>query len=504
MLSKRLIGSVFVLMLVLAACSPAPAPATKPPTKAAAPTEAPAATSMPDQPAVPFPTGRFEGKGEAVQYNPDGTFEFYTSASKIDPVLIGNYTVEGNLITAVDPNETDPNCKEAVAYQWTYENNTLTFKPTGDDACKGRSEANAEAYVLNAKYLPEISVTAQDYSYIAPVSVRSGWTRVILTNKGTEVHHVQFLRLNDGVTIEQFQAALEQAEGPALAMTKQVGGVGAVAPGMTAQAVINLEPGNYAILCLIPSPSDHVAHHTKGMVKALTVQDASGHGVEPASDLSVNLKDFLFEMPETLGAGPLSVMVSNDGPEAHEFNILKLADGKTLNDVTQFLSGAAGGPPPFTPVGGMNGLEPGAMAYAELNLQPGHYVAICNIPSPKAEGHPHFTLGMIREFTIGTSSASAAFPTGTFTDAKDKLRGYIFNPDMTWEYFTLGTGTISASSTYSLEGHLWTDQGIVGQCPAGTYEWDFDGSNLSFNAVGVDDCPDRKASLDGHTFVLQQ
>jgi hypothetical protein len=38
--------------------------------------------------------------------------------------------------------------------------------------------------------------------------------------------------------------------------------------------------------------------------------------------------------------------------------------------------------------------------YAEVNLVPGKYVAICNIPSPKAEGHPHFTLGMIKEFTV--------------------------------------------------------------------------------------------------------
>jgi hypothetical protein len=41
---------------------------------------------------------------------------------------------------------------------------------------------------------------------------------VILTNTGAEPHHIQFLRLNDGVSFEQFQEALALGEGPALAL----------------------------------------------------------------------------------------------------------------------------------------------------------------------------------------------------------------------------------------------------------------------------------------------
>jgi hypothetical protein len=48
----------------------------------------------------------------------------------------------------------------------------------------------------------------------------------------------------------------------------------------------------------------------------------------------------------------------------------------------------------------MNGLVIGVTGYAELKLVPGMYVAICDIPSPKAKGHPHFTLGMIKQFTV--------------------------------------------------------------------------------------------------------
>ena len=64
--------------------------------------------------------------------------------------------------------------------------------------------------------LPEIKIDAADYSYSAPEMINVGWTRIILTNSGAEPHHVQFLRLNDGVTVQMFEDALKQAEGPAL------------------------------------------------------------------------------------------------------------------------------------------------------------------------------------------------------------------------------------------------------------------------------------------------
>ncbi len=247
--------------------------------------------------------------------------------------------------------------------------------------------------------IPEIKIDSADYAYTAPETLSAGWTRIVLTNSGAEPHHVQFLRLNDGVTVPQFEQAFKQAEGPALALTKQVGGVGAIHPGGTASAVLNLPAGEYVILCFIPSPADGVAHHAKGMVKSLIVNPAEGTAAAPQADLVVRLKDFVFDMPNKLPTGSLTIQVVNDGPEPHELNLLKLEEGKTLNDLIQFLNGA-GGPPPFAPVGGMNGLDTGLTGYAEIDLAPGNYVAICNIPSPMHQGNPHFSLGMIREFTV--------------------------------------------------------------------------------------------------------
>lgn len=248
--------------------------------------------------------------------------------------------------------------------------------------------------------IPEITIDAADFSYTAPDSINAGWVRIKLTNGGKEPHHVQFLRLNDAVTLEQFQEALQQGEGPALALVKNMGGVGAIAPTGSAQAIVNLTAGDYVLICFVPSPSDHVPHLAKGMIKHITVQESTGAAAkEPTADLTVMMKDFLFDLPETLPAGPKIIKVINNGPEPHELNLLRLAEGKTVEDVKQFLA-APNGPPPFMPVGGINGLDAGLSGYIEFDFQPGTYVAICNIPSPKAEGHPHSTLGMIKAFTV--------------------------------------------------------------------------------------------------------
>ena len=104
-------------------------------------------------------------------------------------------------------------------------------------------------------------------------------------------------------------------------------------------------------------------------------------------------------MPETLPAGETVIKVVNNGQEAHEMNLLMLAEGKTVSDVMAYLSDPQG-PPPFVPVGGMNGLNPGMTGYIEFNFAPGKYVAICNIPSPAAQGMAHFSLGMVKEITV--------------------------------------------------------------------------------------------------------
>jgi hypothetical protein len=246
-----------------------------------------------------------------------------------------------------------------------------------------------------------ISVKAADFSFEAPDQIQAGPVTITLDNTGQESHHVQLVRLNDGVTLEQFQAALQEGEEAALPLVTFQGGVASLSPGKQGQVTLDLEAGQYLLLCFIPS-ADGVPHLAKGMIKPVSVVAGEGEQpamVEPEADVTVTLKDFTFEMPaHEIQAGAQAWKISNAGPQIHELAIIKLAEGKTLEDVAAFTA-APSGPPPFEEVGGMQALSPNASGWVNLDLQAGEYAMLCFVPD-FASGKPHVELGMLMPFSV--------------------------------------------------------------------------------------------------------
>jgi hypothetical protein len=245
---------------------------------------------------------------------------------------------------------------------------------------------------------PVIDIMASDYAFDAPDTLPAGLVTVRLMNHGPEPHHAQLLRLNEGVTVEEFSSALQTEGEAALRLVTVAGGAGALDPHKTTDVTLDLAPGTYVLACFIASP-DGVPHLAKGMLKPLTVASAPAQASKP-SDVNgtMTLRDFSFDIPDTVPAGEVTYRVVNDGPQPHELNILKLAPGKTTQDVLAWQADPST-PPPFEAVGGMNGLGAAIDGYMTVDLQPGSYVAICNIPDP-GSGQPHSRLGMIRAFTV--------------------------------------------------------------------------------------------------------
>ncbi len=246
--------------------------------------------------------------------------------------------------------------------------------------------------------IPQIVIKATDYAFDAPAQVNAGLISVRLENNGQELHHAQLTRLQDGKTMADLQAALAQGEEAAMALLEFVGGPSVLDPGKSQEVVLDLKAGNYVLLCFIPS-ADGVPHLAKGMVKPIQVVAAGQSGAQaPQANLSIVLKDFGFEMPAEVKAGKQTWEIKNAGPQLHEMVIFKLAPGKTMDDVGAFFQSPAG-PPPFEAVGGMQALSVGKSAWLVLDLQPGNYIALCNVPDP-ASGKAHSELGMIMPFTV--------------------------------------------------------------------------------------------------------
>jgi len=233
--------------------------------------------------------------------------------------------------------------------------------------------------------------------------VTAGPAQLNLVNEGMEPHHVQLLKLNEGVTMDDVGAALATGNpGALLEIGSFAGGTGTVDPGSesTADALVDLEEGTYVMLCFIEGP-DGLPHLATGMVEAFEVGPADGETPElPEPDVTVNMVDFGYDANELPSSGVVE-LVNTSQTQAHEMNLLRLAEGKTGQDVAAFFEGGAPGPPPFSSIGGMQALMPGASQLLVVeDAEPADYLMICLIPDP-ADGVAHAEKGMSMPATVG-------------------------------------------------------------------------------------------------------
>jgi hypothetical protein len=245
-----------------------------------------------------------------------------------------------------------------------------------------------------------ITVTAKDYQFEAPDQVRPGVTTMRLVNNGTEMHHAQLVKLEEGKTMADVAKALKNP-GPPPAWVKFVGGPNAVTPGKEAVSSAVLSPGNYVYLCFIPGP-DGVMHAAKGMVKPFTVSaDSQPTQSElPAAVTTIKMLDYDYQLSQPLTPGRQTIRVENVGPQLHELALLKLAPGKTAADFAAWDKGGMKGAPPAEPVGGVVGLDKGGSATFTVDLTAGDYALMCFIPDSK-DGKPHHMHGMMKPIKVG-------------------------------------------------------------------------------------------------------
>lgn len=241
-----------------------------------------------------------------------------------------------------------------------------------------------------------VTIHAHDFAFDAPNAIRAGVTTFHLINDGPGLHHVQLVRLDSGRTFADLQQALKNP-GPPPRWVSFVGGANAPDPHGESNATLDLQPGSYALLCLVDMPGG-IPHFAKGMVHPLTVTADSSAGVAPTADVDIALNDYGFALSKPLTAGAHVIAVTNPSSQLHEVEIVRLAPGRTVQDMLAWISKMQG-PPPGSAIGGGTAISPGAREEFKAKLTPGNYALICFIPDAK-DGKPHFLHGMVHELTV--------------------------------------------------------------------------------------------------------
>jgi hypothetical protein len=91
-----------------------------------------------------------------------------------------------------------------------------------------------------------------------------------VVNDGPQTHEIFMVRLNDGVTAEQYMAA--SAPGSTTPPpAKFLGGNGALSNGEINYWSVTLAPGTYLMLCYVPDLTDGAPHVVKGMMQEIVI-----------------------------------------------------------------------------------------------------------------------------------------------------------------------------------------------------------------------------------------
>lgn len=103
--------------------------------------------------------------------------------------------------------------------------------------------------------------------------------------------------------------------------------------------------------------------------------------------------------PSTISSGKVNILVANMGMRTHEVVILPLASGQSAgtrvvgSDGKVDESGSLGEVSNDCASGSGEGIHAGARGWATLNLAPGRYEFLCNLPN-------HYSSGMYQEVDV--------------------------------------------------------------------------------------------------------
>ena len=299
----------------------------------------------------------------------------------------------------------------------------------------------ADALFADTMGLPEIRVTQTDTTYEGvPAELPAGRYVVTITNNATQGDAIaEFVQLPEGVTFEDVLAlvgasspdatpdageASPAVEGSPAAAPPDVppdwfyevhlaGGAAAEAPGVTAQAIVDLRPGTYVVWDGNPDNPQGQAPPAQLRVTGDAASPAAAP--EPAADVTIREvktdEGYAFELEGELAPGPQVIEVVNDADQPHFFILIRSPGPITRDQALALLmlnpsTGAT--PPPglpdptaFVETAGVGTQSAGTTQWLATNLEPGYYVIACFIPDPTRDYIPHAFEGMIDVIQVG-------------------------------------------------------------------------------------------------------
>jgi len=125
----------------------------------------------------------------------------------------------------------------------------------------------------------------------------------------------------------------------------------------------------------------------------------------PTPEVAFTASDSAFGGPAEIEGGWVKLVLTNEGQEPHHIQLVKLFEDKTPDDLKTALAADPENFPAWSePYGGPNAPDPGGTTSAIVFLDAGSYALIDVIPN--AEGVPHFLTGLMAALTVTEPTGS--------------------------------------------------------------------------------------------------
>jgi hypothetical protein len=118
---------------------------------------------------------------------------------------------------------------------------------------------------------PDGVVTLRDFSFTIPTAMtRAGFHLIEVLNHGPQTHQMQLFKVRKGHTLKEVAACLQSMK--CQPPVDDAGGTDALEPGGIGWMELNLRPGTYIAICLVPDLKTQKPHAALGMVAPFTVR----------------------------------------------------------------------------------------------------------------------------------------------------------------------------------------------------------------------------------------
>ncbi|WP_242132925.1 hypothetical protein [Aestuariivivens marinum] len=287
-------------------------------------------------------------------------------------------------------------------------------------SCKTDKKEKTNHSVATEKIDNSIEVVTNVMDFVCVDTIKSGWNTFKYINKSNEPHFLMFDDYPDDKTIDTIKSQVMKPfdDGMMYIMkgdmdaamnafgalpewfqdVKFVGGTGLISPGMTANVTIKLEPGFHIMECYVKMENG-MFHASMGMAKELYILEEDSGNQPPEADINITISStegIVYNKEITKGNHIISVFfkdqIVHENFVGHDVNLVKLSDNANLDELEAWMNWMnpkgliSPAPEGVTFLGGVNNGLTGNIQYFEVNLEPGNYAFIAEVPNSKSKG----------------------------------------------------------------------------------------------------------------------